>query len=163
MRLMLSLIITSRKETTRRRSKNRYNETIDFSRHEYSTKVDFVYQRKCTQCYKDHCMFKPRIISLFSYFLDFTTRSRVLPIVNLIIVPSHNGFLIYFFIFILARRQPMFNQSEKTSLFDERKAFFIESLIRQLARRKRSPVIFLDIYNDLQTKVLALSVILSVK
>lgn len=94
---------------TRRRSKNRYNETIDFSGHEYPTKVDFVYQRKCTQCYKDHCMFKPRIISLFSFFLDFTTRSRVLPIVNLIIVPSHNGFLIYFFIFILARRQPMFN------------------------------------------------------
>lgn len=108
MGLILSFIITSRKETTRRRGKNRYNETIDFSGHEYPTKVDFVYQRKCTQCYKDHCMFKPRIISLFGYFLDFT-RSRVLSIVNLIIVPSHNGFLIYFFIFILARRQPMFN------------------------------------------------------
>lgn len=72
MGLILSIIITSRKETTRRRSKNRYNETIDFSGHEYPTKVDFVYQRKCTQCYKDHIVCSNResylcsVISLIS-------------------------------------------------------------------------------------------------
>lgn len=72
MGLILLLIITSRKETTRRRSKNRYNETIDFSGHEYPTKVDFVYQRKCTQCYKDHIVCSNResylcsVISLIS-------------------------------------------------------------------------------------------------